>query len=80
MKVLVKYSLGIQPPEWIVVESDLSDLRDHTAQEIINRAKRQYAGVSWGMLQLPPTRVRDIEEGLKIHQFIAQQKKGEDNE
>lgn len=72
MKVLVEYTLGYKDPTWIMVESDLFDLKGDTIKSLMTRLEEEHNRINNGWCPFPHSRQLAIRNNLKVIQALPE--------
>ena len=72
MKVMVEYAIGYSVPEWMVVESNLADIRHDTCNELISRRQYQRQKLTKGWAGQNMVEANQIHNKLRVVQILPE--------
>jgi hypothetical protein len=72
VKILAQYTLGYSDPTWIVVPSELFDIRVDVIRGLVSRKNEEYARMSKGWGQIPHSNELHIRNNLKVLQVLPE--------
>ncbi len=72
MKILAQYSLGYSDPSWIIVHSDLFNIREDVVRGLVARKNEEYARHSKGWGKIPHSNELHIRNNLSVIQVLPE--------